>query len=235
VAIAHDSQALGVANVSAATYTTAITPTNPPAGVHVALVYNSTLDLITAGGVTYAGILLTRRRFDTEATEAGAVLHYWGAAVFPTGAQNVVVNRVNSAVSMMAVVSTMTVAAGMTVAVDSDATGLSASVANPSWAHSSLVDNVVAYLAIHSGLTTMTTTPATNWTLQASEDYGAQGRGFARRTLGTAGALAPGWTASTADDFVGSSIAFKEAPITTVATGRQAAVSRRAVNRAATW
>jgi hypothetical protein len=235
VAIAHDSQALGVANVSAATYTTAITPTNPPTGVHVALVYNSTLDLITAGGVTYAGILLTRRRFDTESTEAGAVLHYWGAAAFPSGAQNVIVNRVNNTVSMMAVISTMTVAAGMTVAVDSDQPGSSASMANPSWTHTSLVDNVVAYLAIHSGLTAMTTTPAANWTLQTSEDYGAQGRGFARRTLGTAGALAPGWTAATADDFVGSSIAFKEVPLTAVAGARQPNVSRRAANRAATW
>jgi hypothetical protein len=42
---------------------------------------------------------------------------------------------------------------------------------------------------------------------------GTQGRGWARRTLATAGALAPGWTAATADDFVGVSVAFYEIPV----------------------
>jgi hypothetical protein len=117
---------------------------------------------------------------------------------------------------MRAAISTMTAAAGMTAGVDSDATGTSASVANPSWTHSSLHDNVVAYLGIHSGLQTMTSTPAASWTLAPTpgfQDVGAIGRGWARRTLATAGALAPGWTASTADDFVGSSVAFYEIPV----------------------
>jgi hypothetical protein len=212
VTIAHDSEILGAAN-TATPYTTAITPTNPAKGVCMIVVGNSTSDLITS--VTYGGVQLTRRRFNTEATEAGAVYIYWGATDFPTGAQNVIVNRTGST-SLRAAISTMTCAAGMTIGVDSDATGTSASVANPSWTHTSLTDNVVAYLGIHSGLTTMTSTPATNWTLAPTpgfEDYGAQGRGWARRTLATAGALAPGWTAATADDFVGASIAFKEIPI----------------------
>ncbi len=221
MAIAHDSEVLGAANASAATYTTAITPANPPKGVVVIIVGNSNVDHVQV--VTYGGVALTRRRFDTEATEAGGVYIYWGATDFPTGAQNVVVGRTNDTVSLRAAISTMTVAAGMTVAVDSDASALSASVANPSWAHASLADSVVAYLGIHSGLTTMTSTPAAGWTLAPTpgfEDYGAQGRGWARRTLATAGALAPGWAASTADDFVGSSVAFKEVPIVVGVAGQ---------------
>lgn len=236
MAIAHDSEVLGAANASAATYTTAITPTNPPKGVCVIVVGNSASDLITL--VTYGGLTLTRRRFDTEVTEVGAVYVYWGAADFPAGAQNVVITRTNSAVSLRAAISTMTVAAGMTVAVDSDATGSSASATNPAWTHTSLANDVVAYLGIHSGLTTMTNTPAASWTLAPTpgfEDYGAQGRGWARRSLATAGALAPGWTAG-ADDFVGSSIAFKEVPMGTEYGARRPTLAHhRAVNRAANW
>jgi len=238
VAIAHDSQALGVANTAAGNYDTSITPANPPAAVCVAVVYNAVSDLVTsvAFGISTGAVSLTRRRFDTESIEAGAVMLYWAAGTFPSGAQTVRVVRTGTT-SMMAVISTMTVTdpASFTVAVDSDATGSSASVANPSWTHTSLVDSVVAYLAIHSGLTAMTATPAASWTLQTSEDYGAQGRGFARRTLATAGALAPGWTASTADDFVGSSIAFKEVPVTVAGGARQPVVSRRAAMRASIW
>lgn len=219
MAIAHDSEILGAVSTTAGAYTTSITPTNAPQGVCVIIVYNATTDLVTS--VTYGGIGLSRRRWDTETTEAGSVMVYWGATTFPSGTQNVVVNRTGTT-SMRAAIATITVAANMTVAVDSDATGSSASVANPSWTHTSLTNNVVAYLGIHSGLTSMTNTPATNWTLAPTpgfEDYGAQGRGWARRTLATAGALAPGWTAATADDFVGSSVAFKEVPIPPVIAG----------------
>jgi hypothetical protein len=225
VTLAHDSEVLGAANApgtSPSNYDTAITPANTPNAVCVIVVGNSTSDLITSitYGISAGAVTLTRRRFDTESTEAGAVYLYWAAGTFPAGAQTVRVARTGTA-SLRAAISTMTVTtpASFTVAVDSDATGTSVSVANPSWTHTSLVDNVVAYLGIHSGLTTMTNTPATNWTLAPTpgfEDYGAQGRGWARRTLATAGALAPGWTASTADDFVASSIAFKEVPITMV-------------------
>jgi hypothetical protein len=121
--------------------------------------------------------------------------------------------------------------------VDSDATGTSTSVANPSWTHTSLHANVAAYLGIHSGLNAMTSTPATNWTLAPSpgfEDVGTQGRGWARRVLSSAGTLAPGWTAATADDFVGASIAFYEIPVPLaervwpVTAGRQANPGREA-------
>jgi hypothetical protein len=230
--IAHDSEALGVANTTAGAYTTAITPANPPNGVCVIVVGNSTSDLITS--VTYGGIALTRRRFDTESTEAGAVYIYWGAAAFPSGAQNVVCNRTGTT-SLRAAISTMTVTdpANFTIAVDSDATGTSASVTNPSWAMTTAAATTCCYLGIHSGLTTMTSTPAANWTLAPSpgfEDYGAQGRGWARRALSSAGAAAPGWTAATADDFVGSSIAFKEVPIAQNVVGQVApAVAGRLV------
>lgn len=243
MALAHDSEILGAADVNSPAdnqYDIAITPTNTPNAVCVVIVYNSTSDQVTSVsyGISTGAVTLARRRFDVEATEVGGVMIYWAAGLFPAGAQTVRIAR-SGTTSMRAAVSTMTVTdpANFTVAVDSDATGSSASVANPSWTHTSLVDNVVAYLGIHSGLTTMTNTPATNWTLAPTpgfEDYGAQGRGWARRTLATAGALAPGWTAATADDFVGSSIAFKEVPMPTVVRdsilpatlGRQATVQR---------
>ena len=71
---------------------------------------------------------------------------------------------------------------------DSDNTGTSASVANPSWTHSSTT-TACAVLVIHSGLQTMTNTPATNWTLIGSADRSAIGWGAARRTHPTHGAL----------------------------------------------
>lgn len=153
--------------------------------------------------------------FASETTEAGAIYIYWAgdSATFPSGTQTLRINRSATTSAIGVVVSTMTVAAGKVVAYDNDGAGSSASQANPSWTHNSLVNNVMAYLGIHSGLTTMTTTPASGWTLQNSIDVGAQGRGFARLTsaTNTAGSLGAGWTAATADDFVGASISFKEA------------------------
>lgn len=218
MAIAHDSEILGAINTTAGNYDTSITPSNTPAAVCVIIEQNAAVtDLITSVsyGTSAGAVNLTRRRFNTEATEPGAIYIYWGAGTFPAGTQTVRITRTTTT-NMRAAISTMTVAAGMTVAVDSDATGTSASFANPSWSHASGHDNTVAYLGIHSGLATMTNTPAASWTLAPSpgfEDIGNQGRGWARRTLATAGALAPGWTAATADDFVGSSIAFYEVPV----------------------
>lgn len=210
--IAHDSEVQGAASTTAGAYTTAITPTNPPAAVCVVIVQGgSAVDLVTS--VTYGGSGLVRRRFDIETTEAGAVYIYWGAGSLPTGAQNVVVNRTSTA-NIRAVISTMTVAAGQTVAVDIDGSGTSAAAPNPSWTMTTAATTTACYLGIHSGLQTMTTTPATNWTLQGTaDDIGNTGRGWARRLAVAAGNTAPGWTAATSEDFVGGSIAFKEIPI----------------------
>jgi hypothetical protein len=206
--IAHDSEVFGAAHSTAGAYTTAITPTNPPAGVCVIIVQGGVVtDLVTS--VTYGGVLLTRRRFDTEATEAGGVYIYWGAGTLPTGVQNVVVNRTGTA-NLRAMISTMTVAAGRIVAIDTDAVGSSAAIVNPSWTLTTAADPNACYLGIHSGLQTMTTTPATNWTLQGSDDIGNTGRGWARRIMTPPGNAAPGWTAATSEDYVGSAVAFKE-------------------------
>jgi hypothetical protein len=218
VTIAHDSEILGAQNTAAGNYDTAITPASTPAAVCVIIVGNSTTDLITSVtyGISTGAVTLTRRRFDTESTEAGAVYIYWAAGTFPAGAQTVRVVRTAGTTSLCAAISTMTVAAGMTVAVDTDASGSSASQTNPSWAMTTAAATTACYLGIHSGLTTMTSTPAAGWTLAPTpgfQDYGAQGRGWARQLLTPAGSAAPGWTAATADDFVGSSIAFKEVPV----------------------
>lgn len=225
--IAHDSEILGATNATAGAYTTAITPTNPPAGVCVVIAQlGLATDLVTT--VTYGGAGLTRRRFDIETTEASAVYIYWGAGNLPTGTQNVVINRTGTT-SLRAAISTMTVAAGQTIAVDTDAVGSSASVANPSWTMTTVAATTSCYLGICSGLTTMVNTPATNWTLAPTpgfEDFGAQGRGWARRLMISAGSAAPGWIAATADDFVGSSIAFKEVPLAQQLSGPVWALQR---------
>jgi hypothetical protein len=221
VAIAIGTGNIWPAQNTATPYDAAITPGATPNGVCVIIVQTTVTDLVTS--VTYgtgAGqVPLSRAAspygFATESTEAGGVYIYWAgdSAVFPSGTQTVRVVRTGTTAIRM-VVWTMTVTAGQQVQLDSGATGTSASVANPSWTHTSLANDVVAFLGIHSGLQTMTTTPATNWTRAVgnttSEDISATGRGWAERTLATAGALAPGWTAGTADDFRGCSIAFKE-------------------------
>jgi hypothetical protein len=226
VSIAHGSEILGAAHTAPGNYDTSITPAATPNAVCVIPINSTSVsDVITSAayGIAAGAVTLTRRRFDTEATEPGGVYIYWAAGVFPSGAQTVRIIRTGTD-NLRVAISTMTVTdpVNFTVAVDSDATGTSASVANPSWSHTSLVNNVVAYEGIHSGLQTMTNTPATNWTLAPTpgfEDVGVIGRGWARRVLATAGALAPGWIAATADDFVGSSVAFKEVPITTQIAG----------------
>jgi hypothetical protein len=216
VTIAHQAEVLGVANSTAGNYDTSITPAAAPNGV-VVIVVNSTAvtDVITSVtyGISTGAVPLTRRRFDVESTEAGGVQIWWaGGVLFPAGAQTVRVVR-TSTNNLRAYVATMTVAAGMRVAVDTDAFGISASVANPSWAMTTTAATTACYLGIHSGITTMLGTPATNWTLGGSpgfEDVGAVGRGWAHRSAVAAGNQAPGWTLATADDFVGSSIAFAE-------------------------
>lgn len=243
MAIAHDSEILGAANSAAGNYDTSITPTNTPNGVCVFIVDSSSAsDVVTSVvyGTGAGAITLSRFAFQTETTEPGGVFGYWagGGNVFPSGAQTIRIARTGTD-NLRAAISTMTVAAGQQVAIDlAFATGTSASASNPSWTHTSSVNNVVAYLAIHSGLNAMTNTPATNWTLAPTpgfEDVGNFGRGWARRTLATAGALAPGWTAGTADDYVGVSIAFKEASPPVVIGARAPIISRRAVHRASVW
>jgi hypothetical protein len=232
--IAHDSEILGAANSAAGNYDTSITPASTPAAVCVIIVDDtSASDAITSVtyGISAGAVTLTRRRFSTEATEPGAVYIYWAAGTLPAGAQTVRIARTGTD-NIRAAISTMTVAAGMTVAVDTDAAGTSASVANPSWTMTTADPTTACYLGIHSGLNAMTSTPATNWTLAPSpgfEDTGTQGRGWARRLMTPAGSAAPGWTASTADDFVGSSVAFKEVPVP-LAGHVFAAVAGRPVN-----
>jgi hypothetical protein len=238
VAINHDSEVAGAVNTTAGNYDTAITPNNTPQAVCAIIIYNSVSDLVTS--ITYGtgagAVTLTRQRWDTEATEAGSVMIYWAAGTFPTGVQTVRVVRTGTT-SMRVQISTMTtsIPASFGIDRDADATGTSAGVANPSWTLATAASvNTVCYEGIHSGLTTMTSTPASGWTLQTSEDYGAQGRGWARRTF-TGGNLTCGWTASTSDDFVGSSISFKEIPAPISGGGRQPHMNRRAANRAAVW
>jgi hypothetical protein len=225
MAIARLAETLGADNVTAGNYDISVSaPASTPNGVCVVIVQSGTAGTAdnvstVSYGVSTGAVLLTERRFQTEATEPGAVWLYWASGVaFPAGAQTVRIVRTGT-VAMRAAVCPMTCAAGQQIGVDADNFGTSASVANPSWTMTTVATITECYLGIHSGLTTMTTTPATNWTLIGSDDLGQFGRGWARRTMTAAGAAAPGWTAATAEDFVGISAAFKEAPLTAPSSG----------------
>lgn len=164
-------------------------------------------------GVTYGGAAMTRLRFDTEATEAGGTYIYWLNAV-ATGTQNVIMTT-TAATNKQLTVATMLADAGGSVDVAGHNTGTSASVANPSWTISGLTaaTQLSAFEVIHSGLVTMTTTPAASWTLLTATDLGTQGRGFAYQNVASSGTtLTCGWTAATADNFVGSAVAFYQIP-----------------------
>jgi len=206
----YNAQTVATAYTSTGTQTTSH-PGSASARAAVVLIDQNGTAANEVSGVTYGGATMTRLRFDTESTEAGATYIYWLDNV-GSGTQNVAMTT-TAATNKQLVVATMTVASGNAVAVAGHATGTSASVANPSWSITGLTatTKLEAFEAIHSGLTTMTTTPATSWTLISSTDLGAQGRGFARQSVASSGtSLASGWTASTADDFVGSSVAFYE-------------------------
>lgn len=223
---AHDTQTLGPAgtdNTTTGSYTTTGAQTalshaaSPFARAAVACITQTGSAADQVSGVTYGGAAMTRLRFDSESTKAGATYIYWLDGI-TAGTQNVVLTTSGSNIKKM-VVSTMTASPGATVAVAGHNTGTSASVSNPSWTITGLTaaSKLEAYECIHSGLTTMTTTPAASWTLQESLDEGATGRGFARQEIASSGTtLASGWTAATADDFVGSSAAFIEVPAVAV-------------------
>jgi hypothetical protein len=238
MAIARLTETQGAVNATAGNYDVAISaPASTPNGVCViivALATGANTDVVTS--VTYGtaagAVPLTERRWVPMTTEPSSVYLYWaGGVTYPSGAQTVRIVRTGT-VSLRAVVCPMTVAAGQQVAVDND-TSLAQPTAtsNPSWAMATTAAPTECYLGIASGLQTMVNTPATNWTLiGVHEDQGSQGRGWARRTMASAGAAAPGWTAGTAEDFVGASIAFKEAPLTSTATrGKPARRPRQGV------
>jgi hypothetical protein len=225
MAIAHGSEILGASNAAAGNYDTAITPAATPNGVCVVICQNAaTTDVVTS--VTYgtgAGpVTLTRRRFDTIATEAGAVYIYWAGDgnTFPAGAQTVRVVRTGTT-AIRAAISTMICAVGQQVVVDTDSSATNASSANPSWSMPTGVAVTQCYLGIHSGHNAFTNTPATNWTLAPTPgfvDLGTQGIGWARRAATVAENQLPGWTVAAAS-WRGSSIAFKEAPPPVAAVG----------------
>lgn len=206
-----------VANTIATPYSTTGTQTTSHAGgtcraAVVLITQNgSVTDQVTT--VKYAGTTMSRIGFFSEATEAGAVYMYWLDNVV-SGTQNVAMTT-NSNTTKQLVVATMNSATGTTIKLAGSGNGTSTSTTNPTWNITGLIngENVMAYLCIHSGLQTMTTTPATNWTRITSNDLGSQGNGFARLTNVTTVSgttLSAGWTAGTADDYVGIAAAFAE-------------------------
>jgi hypothetical protein len=224
-------------------YDIAFTPSVAPQAVCVIIVQGSSstgsdTDIISSVtyGISVGAVPLARRRSDSKATgESGRVYVYWAAGPFPAGAQTIRIVTTGT-IGRRVGISTMTTTVPSSFGVDADADNgfTSDSQLNPSWTLATAASvNTVCYEAIHSGITTMTATPATGWSLQASKDEGAWGRGWANRSF-TGGNLTCGWTVG-ADDVVGSSISFKEIPAPISGGGRQPHMNRRAANRAAVW
>ena len=213
--IAHDTATVATAYTSTGTQTTSHAGSASTKAVVVLIDQNgSTADQVS--GVTYGGTAMKRLDTNSESTEAGRVYTYYLINP-PTGTQDVAMTTTGTANKQL-VCATMTGSAYKTIKLAGGTpwafTGTSASTSNPSWNITGLTAGVklVAYEVIHSGLQTMTTTPATGWTLISSTDLGSQGRGFAYQSVGNQSGttLACGWIAATADDYVGNSVAFYE-------------------------
>jgi hypothetical protein len=161
-------------------------------------------------GVTYAGVSMAQIQFNSDTSELGTTSIWWLDGI-TGGTQNVVVTHSGA---IRIAVYTVTVAALQNVAVDANTGADTTTTANPAW-NMTTTASTTTFCAevLHSGLQTMTTTPATNWTAATTTnlDRGAIGWGAARRSpLPTGGVVACGWTAATSDDWCGSSAAFKE-------------------------
>lgn len=210
--IAFDVATTAVAYAAVGSQTTAHIASASARAAVVMIAQNAvTTDQIT--GVTYGGKAMTELVNASEATEAGQVSLWWLDDI-AKGTQNVVMTS-NGTANKQLCVATMTAAAGYKIVMASQNSATSASVANPSWDLTGLTAlngvSLTCFEVIHSGLTTMTTTPHAGWTRISSTDLGSQGRGFAYEQIApAAGIIGCGWVAATADDFVGASVAFSE-------------------------
>lgn len=215
--ISHDATTVAAAYASTGTQTTSH-PGSAMARAVVVLIDQNGTATDEVSGVTYGGVAMARLDSNSEATEAGRTYGYF-LSLPPQGTQNVAMTT-TAATDKQLMVATMLSDNGI-IRHWGTGSGSSASVANPSWtvsagvggseASGSTGQKIEAYEVIHSGLTTMTNTPATSWTLISSTDLGAQGRGFARQTVASsASTLTCGWIAATADDYVGQAHVFYE-------------------------
>lgn len=208
--IAHDTSTTSAAYSLTGTQTTSHAGSSSVKAVVVCVDQNG-LSTDQISGITYGGVAMTRLDSNSEATEQGRVYVYYLLNP-PTGTQNVAMTTTGTS-NKQYVCSTMNGDPLKAIRIAGFNFGTSASASNPSWTISSLPTGVKleAYEVIHSGLDTMTTTPATNWTNAVTSDLGSQGRGWARQTVASSSAtLASGWIAATADDYVGMSVAFYE-------------------------
>lgn len=220
MAISHDVTTLAAADYSVIGTQNTSHTAGASARAAVVLVHQNASTADQISDITYNGVAMTRLRFDTEATEAGANYIYWLDGITGQGgAVTVAMTTTGTAVKRLAV-STMSTASNIKVSVGAHNSATSASGANPTVTLTGLLaaETYYSYLVVHSGLTTMTTTPGTGWTNIHNIDLGAQGRGMARRTAVDTGitSLAATWTAATADDYVISAVAFYEDDLQTL-------------------
>lgn len=190
------------------------TPAGTPKGVLIFVFnYLSDADLLTS--LTYGGIdipAVTGGLATDTATEAGRCEAFFLGSGVPTGAQTVVVTRVNNSVSMYAVSITVTAAADKDT--DVHTAGIILLQNDGAYAQQSVTDgspgtNSVRYAGAYYGGNAPAPAGA-NSTLLHSIDIGAGGHSVVRETTAGQGARLVGFTQGTADDRAGVHLAIKE-------------------------
>jgi hypothetical protein len=175
MAISHDVTTVAAADYSA----TGTQTTSHAAGASVkgavVLIHQNASTADQVSGVTYGGAAMTRLRFNTESTEAGAVYIYWLSGI-ATGTQNVAMTTTGTAVKRLTV-STMNTGTANGIYPTGNNSATSSSGANPTVTITGLTstETHLGFLVVHSGLTTMTTTPGAGWTSIHNADLGSQG------------------------------------------------------------
>lgn len=223
MAVAHDAASESAVSTSAASFSWTHTPVGTPRGAIVfVLSIQSTGD---DTGVTYGGAAMTLigSGSDTD-TEPGTVRCYYLDNV-ASGAQSIVVSRVNDATQMMGMAATVTAGAAtdayaggmVTCGGNQQNTGSNSSGTGTAASGEKSVDDgspgtdSVRYAAYYSGSATPIAAGA-NSTLLNNHDFTSFGWSMVRETTAGQGARNVGVTTGTTDDRAAVHIAVRETP-----------------------
>lgn len=214
MAVAHDSFSEShtgtVGSISEASFSWTHTPVSTLRGVQVKTFNrNSTGDNATA--VTYGGVAMTAvtggRAVDTAEEPSDCKLWELGSGI-PSGAQTVVVTRVNNTDEMYAT------CVGQTAAADTAVVGIVLLENNGTLAEQSVDDgspgtNSVRYAGLNSGLAAVPAAGASSTAL-GNIDYGTHVIMVVRETTAGQGARSVGFSSGSVDDRAAVHYAVKE-------------------------
>lgn len=216
MAVAHDalseSHTGTTGSASEASFSWTHTPTGTPAGALVFVITNADADDITS--VTYGGTTMTQvsEAIDSAGEPGRCTAFHLGASI-PTGAQTVVVNRVNNADVMWAAAMTQTAGADTEVytpgivLIQGDNTLAEQSVDDGSTGVNSL-----RYAGLMSGLASVPAVGAnsTSQSPGAAIDFGTRVAATCRETTAGQGSRSVGFSSGTTDDVAAVHLAVRE-------------------------